>query len=105
MLGQTTLVSLEFGHELYVTAWGSDQTTNGFYHLKTWIENAPEQVEQEEEVIEEAPVETLDPPIVEEEPEVIVDPIVINNNDNSTVILDDIPINEDAAEFQEEELD
>lgn len=48
---------------------------------------------KEEEVIEETP-EIVDPPIVEEEPEVIVEPIV-----NDTVILDDIPINEDAAEF------
>lgn len=54
---------------------------------------------QEEEDIEEAP-EPLDPPIVEDneiiikKPDVIVDPIV-----NGTVVLDDIPINEDAAEF------
>ena len=99
MLDQTTLVSLGFGHQLFVTAWGTDKTTNGFYHLQTWMENAPEQVVQEEEDIEEAP-EPLDPPIVEDneiiikKPDVIVDPIV-----NGTVVLDDIPINEDAAEF------
>lgn len=41
---------------------------------------------------EEPEPEIIDPPIVEEEPEVIIEPIV-----NNTVILDDIPINEDAA--------
>lgn len=99
-------MSLEHGHSLYVTAWGSDLDTNGFYRLETWVENAPEPVVVEEEVVIEEDPETnddpdvitiedpekppVDPPIIDE-PEVIIEP-----NVNNTVILDDIPINEDA---------
>ena len=89
-------MSLEFGHSLYVTAWASDLDTNGFYRLESWIENAPEPVVEEEVVIEAEP-ETNDPDVITEDPPIIDQPeVIVDPNVNNTVVLDDIPINEDA---------